>query len=55
MVTLIRKKMASRVGALLGDVTLLEELCHCGVGFEASFVQTSLNVTVSGLPVACKM
>ena len=33
--------------ALLGGVALLEEVCHCGVGFEVSFAQASLSVTVS--------
>ena len=25
--------------ALLGDVPLLEEVCHCGVGFEVSLLK----------------
>ena len=33
--------------ALLGGVALLEELCHCGVGFEVFYAQTMLNVAHS--------
>ena len=33
--------------ALLGGVALLEELCHCGVGFEVLYAQTLLNVAHS--------
>lgn len=37
-------------------VALLEKVCHCGGGlfFKVFFLQTSLCVTVSQLPDACK-
>jgi hypothetical protein len=35
----------------LGGVILLEEVCHCGVGFEVSYAQAMSSITHSLLPM----
>ena len=47
------RNWASKGGALLGGVALLEEVCHCGLGFEVFYAQAVPNVAHSSLSVAC--
>ena len=35
------------------SLAFLEEVCHCGVGFEVSYAQAMPSVGHSSLPVAC--
>lgn len=38
----------------LGDTALLEEVCHCGRGFEVCYAQDT-TLCVSQLPATCMM